>query len=147
MDWCRVVGPRGLCRPLDEKQVSNKQPGPSRPVRASRRANTGQGRAGQGRAGPAVQGRARAGQGRAGPGPGQGQGRPGQARAGGSKGSFSGRPGQGRAGQGRAATRPPGQGRAGQGNGSRPWGVPPQTPNTDQKHANGSGFGVLIITD
>ena len=19
MDWCRVVGPRGLCRPLDEK--------------------------------------------------------------------------------------------------------------------------------
>ena len=20
MDWCRVVGPRGLCRPLDEKQ-------------------------------------------------------------------------------------------------------------------------------
>ena len=43
MDWCRVVGPRGLCRPLDEKQVSNKQPGP--------RALSGQGRAGQGRAG------------------------------------------------------------------------------------------------
>ena len=21
MDWCRVVGPHGLCRPLDEKQV------------------------------------------------------------------------------------------------------------------------------
>ena len=21
MDWCRVVGPRGLCRPLDEKQA------------------------------------------------------------------------------------------------------------------------------
>ena len=50
---------------------------------------------------------------------------------------------QGRAGQG--------QGRAragpGQGNGSRPCGVPPQTPNTDQKDANGRGFGVLIITD
>ena len=56
MDWCRLVGPRGLCRPLDEKQVSNKQPGPSRPVRASRRANTGQGRAGQGQ-GRAGQGR------------------------------------------------------------------------------------------
>ena len=25
MDWCRVVGPRGLSRPLDQKQVSNKQ--------------------------------------------------------------------------------------------------------------------------
>ena len=60
MDWCRVVGPGGLCRPLDEKQVSNKQPGPSRPVRATRRAS----RAGQGRAGRAGQGRA--GQGRAG---------------------------------------------------------------------------------
>ena len=56
MDWCRLVGPRGLCRPLDEKQVSNKQPGPSRPVRASRHANTGQGRAGQGQ-GRAGQGR------------------------------------------------------------------------------------------
>ena len=64
MDWCRVVGPRGLCRPLDEKQVSNKQPGP----RATRRANTGQGRAGQGRAA-----QRRAGQGRAGQGAGQGR--------------------------------------------------------------------------
>ena len=61
MDWCRVVGPRGLCRPLDEKQVSNKQPGP----RATRRANTGQGRAGQGRAGQRRAGQGRAGQGRA----------------------------------------------------------------------------------
>ena len=56
MGWCRVVGPRGLCRPLDEKQATNKQPGPSRPVRAIRRANTGQGRAGQG-AGHRGQGR------------------------------------------------------------------------------------------
>ena len=46
MGWCRVVGPRGLCRPLDEKQATNKQPGTSRPVRATRRADT----AGQGRA-------------------------------------------------------------------------------------------------
>ena len=44
------MGSRGLCRPLDEKQVSNKQPG-----------RAGQGRAGQGRAG-----QGRAGQGRAG---------------------------------------------------------------------------------
>ena len=54
---------------------------------------------------------------------------------------------RGRGGQGRAGQPPDPPGRAGQGNGSRPWGVPPQTPNTDQKHANGSGFGVLIITD
>ena len=53
MDWCRVVGPRGLC---------------------GRRA--GQGRAGQGRPGQARPGQARAGQGRA------GQARPGQGRAG-----------------------------------------------------------------
>ena len=63
MDWCRVVGPRGLC---------------------GRRA--GQGRAGQGRAGQARPGQARAGQGRAGqarPGQGRaGQGRAGQCRAG-----------------------------------------------------------------
>ena len=48
MGWCRVVGPRGLCRPLDEKQATNKQPGPIR------RANTGQGR-GQGTGGRAGQ--------------------------------------------------------------------------------------------
>ena len=47
MGWCRVVGPRGLCRPLDEKQATNKQPGPSRPVRAILDVLT-QGRAGQG---------------------------------------------------------------------------------------------------
>ena len=46
MDWCRVVGPRGLCRPLDEKQTT----WPSRPVKATRCANTGQRRAGQCRA-------------------------------------------------------------------------------------------------
>ena len=46
MDWCRVVGPHILCRPLDEKQVSNKQP-----VRATRPANTGLGRRAKHRAG------------------------------------------------------------------------------------------------
>ena len=48
MDGCRVVGPRGLCRPLDEKQgFSNKQPGLAPPS-----AKTGSaGRAGQGGAG------------------------------------------------------------------------------------------------
>ena len=45
MGWCRVVGPRGLCRPLDEKQATNKQLGP----RALSRL---QGRAGQGRGTP-----------------------------------------------------------------------------------------------
>ena len=105
MDWCRVVGPRGLRRPLDEKQVSNK------------RALSGlldvltQGRAGQSRAG---QGRPARGQGRAGQGHAQGragQGRAGQRRAG------QGRAGQrrggraGQAGQGRAAAQ---QGAAGQ---------------------------------
>ena len=84
MDWCRVVGPRGLCRPLDEEQVSNKQPGPR--ALLGLLDGAGQGRAGQGRAG-------QAGPGGAG---GAGQGRAGQGRAG------QGRAGQGRAGQGRA---------------------------------------------
>ena len=75
----------------------------TRPVRATRRANTGQGRAGQAgqRAGQG-RARARAGQGRAGQGrAAQGQGRAGQRRGG--------RAGQ--AGQGRAAAQ---QGAAGQ---------------------------------
>ena len=62
MDWCRVVGPRGLCRPLDEKQVSNKQPGPRALLGlldVDRAAGQGS-RAGQGRA----QGRQGRGQGR-----------------------------------------------------------------------------------
>ena len=88
MDWCRVAGPRGLCRPLDEEQVPNKQPGPRALLGLLDRA--GQGRAGQGRAGRAGQ------EGRAG---GQG-GRAGQGRAG--LGLGQGRAGGGRAGQGRA---------------------------------------------
>ena len=75
MDGCRVVGPRGLCRPLAFPTKCEDWLGS---------AGRAQGRAGQGRAGQG----SRAGQGRA------GQGRAGQGRA-----------GQGRAGQGRAAGR------------------------------------------
>ena len=62
MDGCRIVGPRGLCRPLDEKQgfpTNNLALAPCQKT------------AGQGRAGEAGQGRA--GQGRAGQGRGQGR--------------------------------------------------------------------------
>ena len=72
MGWCRVVGPRGLCRPLDEKQATNKQPGHralSGLLDVLTQGRAGQGRAGQGREGRAGQGRA--GQGRAGQGAGQ----------------------------------------------------------------------------
>ena len=110
MDWCRVVGPRGLCRPLEEKQVSNKQPGPRAlsgllDVRTQGRAgqSTGQGRAGQ-----------RAGQGRA------GQGRAGQ-------GQGQGRAGQGRAGQGIASTAQEGRLE------SASLGGAPQTPNCPKR--------------
>ena len=39
MDSCRVVGPRGLCRPLDEKQGS---PTNTSPVRVARKQSTKQ---------------------------------------------------------------------------------------------------------
>ena len=76
------MGPRGLCRPLDEKHgfPSQGRAGQQGSRAGQGRAGQGEGRAGQGRAG---QGRVRAGQGRA------GQGRARQGRAG---------QGQGRAG-------------------------------------------------
>ena len=48
MDWCRVVGPRGPVPAARRKASFQQTTWPSRPVRATRRANTGQGRAGQG---------------------------------------------------------------------------------------------------
>ena len=68
MDWCRVVGPRGLCRPLDEKQVSNKQPGP-RALSGLLDVLT---QAGQGRAGGRGPGRGHGGRGQGAGGRGQG---------------------------------------------------------------------------
>ena len=109
MDWCRVVGPRGLRRPLDEKQVSNKR-ALSGLLDVLTQGRAGQSRAGQGRAGQA-RGQGRAGQGRAGQGKGTAQGRAGQGRAG-QRRAGQGRAGQrGQAGQGRAAAQ---QGAAGQ---------------------------------
>ena len=117
--------------PAARRKASNQQTTwPSRPVRATRRANTGQGRAGQGRAGQASRaGQGWAGQGRA------GQGRAGQGRAG------QGNAGQGNAGQGGHGTWRTGQGRAGQGQVSL--GLLLYCPNTHQEVANGSRFGVL----
>ena len=62
MDWHRVVGPRGLCRPLDESKGFQQTTCPSRPVRAARSARHSKqvSRAGAGQGG---QGRAEAGQG------------------------------------------------------------------------------------
>ena len=37
MDYCRVVGPRGLCRPLDERQGSQQTLRLSHPVRVARK--------------------------------------------------------------------------------------------------------------
>ena len=68
MGWCRVVGPRGLCRPLDEKQATNKHLSGLLDVLTQGRAGqgrAGQGRAGQGRAGRGGAGRGGAGRGRA----------------------------------------------------------------------------------
>ena len=105
MDWCRVVGPRGLCRPLDEKQGFQQTAGQQAGKQDKGRA--GHGRAGQGRAGRG--GAGRAGQGRA------GQGRAAQRSAAQRRGQArQGRAGQGRAGQGREAGQA-GQGRARQG--------------------------------
>ena len=47
MDWCRVVGPRSLCRPLDENGFPSNNPH----LDPARVARTGYGRAGQGSAG------------------------------------------------------------------------------------------------
>ena len=156
---CRVVGPRGLCRPLGEKQVSNKQPGPHALLglldvlgregragqgragqgRAGRQGRAGQGRAGQGRAGQGRAGRGRAGQGRQ-----AGQGRAGQGRAGRQGRAGQGRAGQGRqAGQGRAGQGRAGAGQAGQGRGQGRAGQA-GTPAKSTDDTNGRGFGLLL---
>ena len=88
MDYCRVVGPRGLCRPLDKQAgVPNKQFA-SRTLSGLLGSTAKQADFSQ-KACFRMQGRAGQGQG--------GQGRAGQGRAG------QGRAGQGRAGQGRQA--------------------------------------------
>ena len=130
MDWCRVVGPRGLCRPLDE----NKQPGPSHPVRATRRANTGQGAGGRGQ-GAGGRGQGAGGRGRGAGGRGQGAGGRGQGAGG--RGQGAGGRGQGRAGAAQgSAERAGGGGLAGRAGAGR------AGQSTDD--INGGGFGVLL---
>ena len=53
MDYCRVVGPRGLCRPLDERKGSQQTLRLSHPVRVARKQGkqaTSCGQGGQGSA-------------------------------------------------------------------------------------------------
>ena len=115
MDWCGVVGPRGLCRPLDEKKGFPTNTSPLAPCQGCSRPHTGLdlGRAGQGRTG---------GQGRA--------GRAGQGRAGKGEGG-AGRTGPGGTG---ARARP-----SGPGGGHRPlWGYPPDPLKKHKRRQQGT---------
>ena len=151
MDWCRVVGPRGLCgRSTKSKQFNLAlRPGQGKGKGKGKVARWQGGKRAKGQKGKRAKGqkgkRAKGQKGKRARGQG-GNGATGQ----GGKGAR-GQRGKGARGQGGKGARGQGQG---QGQATRflqsaslVAAVPPQTPNTDQKHANGSGFGVLIITD